>query len=76
MDVIELRTDLHYMIDQTTDSDVLIAVKKLLLDKSTSRSDWWKTIGKDEQTEIEQGLAEAEQREVTPHKEVMEKYSK
>ena len=34
MDVIELRTDLHNMIDEITDSDILNAVKTLLKGKT------------------------------------------
>ena len=76
MDYIELRTDLHNMIDKITDSKVLNAVKTLLSDKSISKADWWETIDKDERAEIEQGLAEAEKGEVTPHEEVLAKYNK
>lgn len=76
MDVIELRTDLHNMIDKITDSNVLNAVKTLLSDKSVSQEDWWTTISEDERLEIEQGLEQAEKGEVTPHEEVMAKYKK
>lgn len=76
MDVIELRTDLHNMIDKITDSNVLNAVKTLLAGKSASQSDWWEAISENERAEIEQGLAEAERGEVIPHEEVMSKYKK
>ena len=76
MDVIELRTDLHNMIDKISDSNVLNAVKTLLSGKSVIQADWWDTISKEERAEIEQGLAEAERGEVTPHGEVMGKYKK
>jgi len=76
MDVIELRTDLHNMIDKITDSSVLNAVKTLLSDRSTSQADWWDTISEDERAEIEQGLAEDERGEVVTHEEVMAKYKK
>jgi predicted transcriptional regulator/plasmid stabilization system protein ParE len=75
MDVIELRTDLHSMIDKITDRNVLNAAKTLLAGKSGSMSeDWWGTISEDERAEIEQGLAEAERGEVSSHEEVMSKY--
>ena len=76
MDVIDLRTDLHNMIDKITDSSVLNAVKTLLSDRSTTQADWWDTISENERAEIEQGLAEAERGEVVPHEEVMAKYKK
>ncbi|MGF7138261.1 hypothetical protein [Roseimarinus sediminis] len=76
MDVIELRTDLHNMIDKITDSNVLHAIKTLLSDKSVSQEDWWDTISEEERKGIEQGLAEAERGEVIPHEEVRAKYDK
>ena len=76
MDVIELRTDLHSMIDKITDSNILDAVKTLLSGKIDRQPDWWDTISDEERVEIEQGLAEADRGEVIPHEEVMEKYKK
>jgi predicted transcriptional regulator len=76
MDVIELRADLHNMIDKITDSNVLNAVKTLLSGRTVSQSDWWDTISDEEREEIEQGLAEADRGEVIPHEEVMAKYKK
>jgi len=76
MDVIELRTDLHNIIDKITDSNILNAVKTLLSGKTETQTDWWDTLSDEERAEIEQGLAEADRGEVIPHEEVMEKYKK
>lgn len=77
MDVIELRADLHNMIDKITDSNVLNAVKTLLKAKTTRQQvDWWDTISEEERAEIEQGIAEADRGELIPHEEVMAKYKK
>ena len=76
MDVIELRTDLHGMIDKITDSNILNAVKTLLSGNTATKTDWWDTISDEERAEIEQGLAEADKGEVISHEEVMEKYIK
>lgn len=76
MDVKELRADLHNMIDKICDRDVLNAVKTLLMRKVETKADWWDTISEEERAEIEQGIAEADRGEVTPHEEVMEKYKK
>ena len=76
MDVKELRADLHNMIDKISDRDVLNAVKTLLMGKVETKADWWDTISEEERAEIEQGIAEADRGEVTPHEEVMEKYKK
>ena len=76
MDVIQLRTDLHNMIDKITDSDVLNAVKTLLSGKTIERLDWWDTISEEERIEIMQGLSEEDKGEVIPHEKVMDKYKK
>jgi len=76
MDVLELRTHLHSMIDKITDSNILNAVKILLSEKTATQTDWWDTISDEERIEIEQGLSEADKGEVIPHEEVMEKYKK
>ena len=76
MDVIELRADLHNMIDKITDSNVLNAVKTLLKGKTNRQVDWWDTISEEERAEIEQGIAEADRGELIPHEEVMAKYKK
>jgi hypothetical protein len=74
MDVIELRTDLHNMIDKITDSTILNAVKTLLSCKTSGQTDWWDTLSEEERSEIEQGILEAERGEVIQHKEIMGKY--
>lgn len=76
MDVIELRADLHNMIDKISDSNILNAVKTLLSGKAIKQEDWWDTISEEERAEIEQGLAETDRGELLPHEEVMAKYKK
>ena len=44
--------------------------------KKRKEVDWWDEISAEEQTEIEEGLAQADRGDVVPHKEVMEKYKK
>jgi predicted transcriptional regulator len=76
MNVSELRTDLHKMIDKIDDSYVLNAVRVLLSDKVSSQTDWWERISEDERLEIQLGMDEADRGEVIPHDEVMNKYRK
>ena len=76
MNVIELRSDLHNMIDKITDSNILNAVKTLLSERTATQTDWWDIISDEERAEIEQGLAEADRGEVISHEEVMAKYKK
>ncbi len=76
MDVIELRSDLHNMIDKITDSNILNAVKTLLSERIATKTDWWDIISDEERAEIKEGLAEADRGEVITHEEVMAKYKK
>lgn len=76
MNVIELRSDIHNIIDNITDENILQAVKILLSSNRVDKADRWETISEEERKEIEIGLAEAERGDVIPHEEVMEKYQK
>jgi len=76
MDVTELKADLHNMIDKISDRNILKALRTLLSEKAATEDDWWDTISQEEREEIEQGLSEADNGEVTPHEEVMKKYKK
>lgn len=64
------------MIEKITDSDILSAVKTLLKGKTAIQNDWWETVSDEERAEIKEGVTDADRREVIPHEEVMEKYSK
>lgn len=70
MNTVELKSDLHRLIDKINDATILNAVK-VLLSKGATETDWWDEIGEEEKQAIEKGLAEADRGEVTPHEEVM-----
>lgn len=57
-----------------SDRNVLNAVKTLLSRNIYTKTDWCDNISEEARAEIEQGLAETDRGEVTPHEEVMEKY--
>jgi len=70
MNTVEIKTDLHQLIDKINDVSILNAVK-VLLSKGEAETDWWDEISAEERHAIEQGLAEADRGEVIPHEEVM-----
>jgi len=70
MNAVELKSDLHQLIDKINDVSILNAVK-VLLAKGEAATDWWDEIGQEEKQAIEKGLAEADRGEVIPHEEVM-----
>jgi thiamine pyrophosphate-dependent acetolactate synthase large subunit-like protein len=51
-------------------------LKQLIILKKEQEKDWWSQISEEEKSEIQEGLRQADRGEVTPHKEVMEKYKK
>ena len=70
MNTIELKSDLHQLIDKINDASILNAVK-VLLSKGEAETDWWDEISAEEKRAIEQGIAEADRGKLIPHEEVM-----
>ncbi len=73
MDIVELRTDLHKMIDQISDSNVLNAVKTLLSGKTAAQEDWWDEVSDEDRKAIEEGLEQLDRGEYLTRSEVREK---
>jgi hypothetical protein len=42
--------------------------------KNNQQKDWWDQISEEEKVEIEEGLAQADRKDVIPHELVMAKY--
>ena len=78
MDTIEIKTDLHSMIDQINDVRFLQAIRILLLGKS-GESDWFDDLSKEEKELLEQGIKESDNGKVFSQneilKEVKDRYS-
>lgn len=51
-------------------------IKRFIALKKKQQSDRWNDISLDEKSEIEKGLAQADNGEVAPYEEVMAKYQK
>ncbi len=51
-------------------------LKRFINLKKEQEIDWWDQLHPDEKKEIEEGLSQADNGEVTPHKEVMLKHDK
>jgi len=75
MDLINIKSDLHAIIDQTNDVKVLEAVKTLLQSKMEER-DFWDQLPGFQKRSIERGLLQAARGETIPHEEVMKKFEK
>ncbi|MEZ5004019.1 MAG: hypothetical protein R2730_13400 [Chitinophagales bacterium] len=72
MSISELRLALIDKIMHMEESS-LLSIEKVINDDST---DWWDMMSKEEQEEIEEGLAQADRGEHIPHSEVMKRFDK
>jgi predicted transcriptional regulator len=70
MNTIEIKTDLHSMIDQINDVRLLQAIRILLLGKS-GESDWFDDLSKEEKELLEQGIRESDNGKVYSHNEIL-----
>nr|NQU91290.1 hypothetical protein [Bacteroidota bacterium] len=72
---IDIKSDLHTLIDRTNDLQVLEAIKVLLYSK-VDEQDFWDTLPESQKKSIERGLEQSSKGETKPHEEVMKKYEK
>jgi len=75
MNTIELRTNLHGLIDTIDDFNILQAVQ-ILLDKQARakmnvQSDFWLDIPDEIRVGIQEGIEQSDKGEVVPHDEVI-----
>ncbi|RLD65059.1 MAG: hypothetical protein DRI84_07610 [Bacteroidetes bacterium] len=75
MDAIELKSDLHKLIDKVNDMSILNAIK-IILNKQTLEADFWEELPLSIQESINTGIMQAENGEMKSHEEVMQKYKK
>jgi len=73
MGATELKTDLHTIIDNIDDKNLLNKVYTVLLNLVTIKPavDFWDELSAEEKEAIEEGLAQADRGELIPHEEVM-----
>ena len=69
----KLRINVKKQID-SADERSLKVVQAML--QAEAEYDWWDDLSEDAKSSIEQGLKDAEEGRLTPHKEVMKKYKK
>ena len=68
--MVELKTEIHDLVEKVDDVQLLQAIK-ILLSKGAG-SGWWEELSDEEKQAIEKGLEESEAGEVIPHNVVME----
>lgn len=76
MGTVELKSNLHQLIDGIQDSKALKVIYTLLSKLNTKDVYWWDELTSEQKAEIEEFIAEADRGELIPHEEVMKKYKK
>lgn len=71
MDTVEIKTDLHRLIDKINDVSILNAIKVILSKESKAESDWAYSLSNDLKTELEESLLEADQGKTITHEDAM-----
>ena len=75
MDALELKSDLHKLIDKINDISVLNAVK-VILSRQTEISDFWEDLPESVKESIKRGSEEATKGELKDHERMIKKYEK
>ena len=75
MNTVELKSDLHSLIDKVEDTDILYAIKAIL-SKEVKSEDFWDELPFSIQESVKKGMEQANKGETKLHSKVMKKYEK
>ena len=75
MDTIELKLDLHHLIDKVNDITILNAIKTILSNQA-SDVDFWDDLLLSVQELVKRGMMQAKNGQTKEHRVVMKKYDK
>jgi hypothetical protein len=75
MDVTELKSDLHILIDKVNDLNTLNAIKEIL-SAEVKDKDFWKELPLNVQESVKRGMEQAQSGKTKAHTEVMKNYKK
>ena len=71
MNVLELKSDLHHLIDHVNDEGILNAIKIILSKQSQTSKDWGDMLSDNLRSELEASISEADHGKVLSHEEAM-----
>lgn len=72
----EVKNNLHKLIVETDDENILSKVQAYFLTLKNKDVDWWDTISDQEKEDIKLGLKQLEDDEGIPHEEIKHKVDK
>lgn len=73
MNTAELKSDLHRLIVETNDIDILFAIRQYLLQLQNKEVDWWDTITDKQKSSIQNGIDQLNQGKRISNQEVRQK---
>ncbi len=76
MDITAEKLTIIQKICEIQDSNLLDLIQNIIDIPSKSKSDWWKSISKEEQASINRGLTDLSEGKVFSHDQIMTKYEK
>lgn len=74
MNIAQLKSSLHQLVDEINDADTLRKIKNILnaLTLSNEKKDWWDDLTADEKKDLEEAVAEVDDEKYwTGHSEVI-----
>ena len=75
MNVIELKSDLHSLIDKVNDTTILNAIK-VILSTQVKENDSWEELPLNVRESVKRGMEQARSGKTKSHTEVMKNYEK
>jgi predicted transcriptional regulator len=75
MNVIELKSDLHSLIDRVDDMTILNAIKEIL-STQVKENDFWEELPLNVRESVKRGMEQARSGKTKAHTEVMKNYEK
>lgn len=76
MNTAELKSDLHRLIVETNDINVLFDIRQYFLQLKAKDVDWWDVISTEQKESIQKGIEQLEKGEGIAHQKVRQKVNK
>jgi hypothetical protein len=73
MKAVQLKSDLHRLIDKVNDVDILKAVKTILTKESEHKSDWADSLSENLKAELQKSILEADQGKTVSDEEALKR---
>ncbi len=72
MNQTELKTDLHQLIENVDDKNILEAIKTILTKRASTNNDWFDELSYDLKAALDESVDEANQGKTISHQEAMQ----